>query len=141
MTSLTQLKHLPSLSASGAQSLIVSAQHLAAKRQLSVAVAIVDSSAHLLAFLRLDHAPLVSIEVAIGKARTAALLGGPSRAFEEMINNGQIAMLSAPGLTPLKGGVPILINGQVCGAVGVSGSSGDNDEALAQEIATTFANV
>ena len=67
----------------------------------------------------------------IGKARTAAIYRRPSRVFEEQIRDGRVAALALADATPLQGGVPVLINGRVVGAVGVSGDSPQVDEEIA----------
>lgn len=108
---------------------------LAAEKKLNLSFAITDRSGALLAFARMDDASLVTIEVAIQKARTAALLKSPSKVFEDFVNNGQPSMATTPGILPLQGGVPIIINNEIVGAVGVSGSSGENDNAMAKELA------
>lgn len=108
---------------------------LADERSLTLFLAIVDCSGLPPAFVRMDEAAPVTAEVAIGKARTAAYLGAPSKLFEDMINTGQASMATVPGLLPLQGGVPVLLEGAVIGAVGVSGSSGENDQDIATRIA------
>lgn len=79
----------------------------------------------------MDTAQVASINVGIGKARTAAIYRRPSRVFEEQIKNGRIAALALADATPLQGGVPVLIEGKVVGAVGVSGDSPQADEEIA----------
>ncbi|HVI52489.1 MAG TPA: heme-binding protein [Candidatus Sulfotelmatobacter sp.] len=128
----------PSLSLRGCRLLIESALALAHERGLRITVAVTDPAGALLAFQRMDGAAPVTADVAIGKARTASLLRAPSKLFEDMINDGQTAMLSAPGLVPLQGGEPVLLEGQVCGAVGISGSAGETDQKLAADVAATF---
>jgi glc operon protein GlcG len=126
------------LSLRGCRLLIESALALAHERGLRITVAVTDPAGALLAFQRMDGAAPVTADVAIGKARTASLLRAPSKLFEDMINDGQTAMLSAPGLVPLQGGEPVLLEGQVCGAVGISGSAGETDQKLAADVAATF---
>lgn len=110
---------------------------LAAARSLGAApsVAVVDDAGHLLAFLRADGSFAAGAEVSVGKARTAALFKKPTRAFEESINKGRYALLDAAGqplFTPLQGGVPIEVSGEIVGAVGVSGAaSAAQDEEIA----------
>jgi glc operon protein GlcG len=76
-------------------------------------------------------AQIASVNVGIGKARTAAIYRRPSRVFEEQIRDGRVAALALADATPLQGGVPILINSKVVGAVGVSGDSPQVDEEIA----------
>jgi glc operon protein GlcG len=79
----------------------------------------------------MDSAQVASVNVGIGKARTAALYRRPSRVFEEQIKNGRIAALALADATPLQGGVPVTIDGRVVGAVGVSGDTPQVDEEIA----------
>jgi glc operon protein GlcG len=98
----------------------------------NVTIAIVDEGGHLLYLRRLDDAPPISSEMAPGKARTAALGRRESRLYEEAIRQGRTAFLSAPLTAMLEGGVPIVVNGDVIGAVGVSGVKSDQDAAGAR---------
>ena len=96
------------------------------------AVAVVDASGNLLAFERLDGTFAASSQIAIGKARTAAIFKQRTRVFEELVNNGRTAMAALTDFTPLIGGVPVVIDGQVVGAIGVSGAaSAQQDEEVA----------
>ncbi|TBV08835.1 GlcG/HbpS family heme-binding protein [Stutzerimonas kirkiae] len=116
----------------GAQRAIAAALAEAEKNGWVIAVAVVDSGGELVAFHKADGAIGISPSVAIGKARTAALLRQPSKNFEDYINDGRPSFLSTPGTTPLEGGIPIIVDGQVVGAVGVSGAHGPNDSQVAQ---------
>jgi uncharacterized protein GlcG (DUF336 family) len=99
----------------------------------AVAISIVDDGGHPLWLVRLDGASPISAYIAPEKARTAAMGRRESRAYEEMINQGRTAFLSAPGLQAmLEGGVPILVDGQVVGAVGVSGVKASEDAQVAR---------
>ncbi|CAM2151644.1 putative heme-binding protein GlcG [Pararobbsia alpina] len=98
-----------------------------------VAIAIVDDGGHPLALERLDNCAPVSAYIAIEKARTAALGRRESKAYEDMINGGRTAFLSAPVLSgTLEGGVPVVVDGQVIGAVGVSGVKAPEDAQVAK---------
>jgi uncharacterized protein GlcG (DUF336 family) len=104
----------------------------AAKNAWAVTIAIVDDGGHLLWLQRLDGAAPISAHIAPGKARTAALGRRESRGYEEMINQGRVSFLSAPTLEAmLEGGVPILVQGQCVGAVGVSGVKSSEDVQIA----------
>jgi glc operon protein GlcG len=129
----------PTLSLAGADVLAALAQDEARRRGVALCIALVDAAGHLLAFRRMDGAGLVSIEVAIGKARTAALLRAPSRLFEEKIDGGAPSVLSAPGLVPLRGGVPVRLGAGQVGAIGISGAAGEVDEAVAMAAVAAFA--
>lgn len=98
-----------------------------------VAIAVVDDGGHLLGLRRLDGAAPMGSYVAQHKARSAALGRKPTRVFEEMINGGRMAYLSVPELEgTMTGGVPVEIDGQVVGAIGVSGVTPDQDEQTAK---------
>ena len=97
----------------------------------AVSIAVCDAGGHALWLQRLDGAPLMSAQVAPEKARTCALTGKPSKAFEDMVNNGRYAALAMP-VTPLEGGEPIVIDGRVIGAVGVSGVKASEDAQVAR---------
>jgi glc operon protein GlcG len=86
----------------------------------------------LLVLERLDDTQVASVDVGIAKARTAAIFRRPSKVFEDQVKNGRVAALALPGAVALQGGVPIIINGKVVGAVGVSGNSPQEDEDIAK---------
>lgn len=99
----------------------------------SVAVAVVDDGGHLLAMQRMEDCAAVSAYIAIEKARTAALGRRETKLYEDMINNGRNAFLSVPVITAtLEGGVPVLHEGHVVAAVGVSGVKPDQDAQVAK---------
>ena len=101
--------------------------------QWVVTIAIVDDGGHLLWLQRLDGAAPISSHIAPAKARTAALGRRESRVYEEMINQGRMSFLSAPLLEGmLEGGVPVMVNGQCVGAVGVSGVKSNEDAQIAR---------
>jgi len=81
---------------------------------------------------RLDDTQVASVEVGIGKARTAAIFRRASKVFEDQIREGRVAALALPGATPLQGGIPITANGKVIGAIGVSGNTPQEDEDIAK---------
>ncbi|WP_232503512.1 GlcG/HbpS family heme-binding protein [Pseudogulbenkiania sp. NH8B] len=97
----------------------------------AVSIAVCDAGGHALWLQRMDGAPLMSAAVAPEKARTCVLSGKPSKAFEEMVNNGRFAALAMP-VVPLEGGEPIVVGGQVIGAVGVSGVKAGEDAQVAR---------
>jgi glc operon protein GlcG len=120
-----------SLSLAGARRILAAAETEARKRGVGVVTVVVDEEGHLIALSRMDDAQVASVEVGIGKARTAAIFRRPSRVFEEQIRDGRVAALALAGATPLQGGVPVLQGGVVIGAVGVSGDSPQVDEEIA----------
>lgn len=108
------------------------AEQEALKNNWAVSIAICDAGGHALWMQRMDGAPLMSAQVAPAKAHTCVLGGGkPSKVFEDMVNNGRFAALSMP-ITPLEGGEPIVVDGQVIGAVGVSGVKAPEDAQIAR---------
>jgi len=104
----------------------------AQNNQWAVTIAIVDDGGHPLALERLDGCPPISAYIATEKARTSALGRRDSKGYEEMVNGGRYAFLSAPLLTSLEGGVPIIGGGHVIGAVGVSGVKAEHDAQVAR---------
>jgi glc operon protein GlcG len=88
---------------------------------------------------RLDDMQVASVEVGIGKARTAAIFRRPSKVFEDQVRDGRVAALALPGATPLQGGVPIVFEGKVIGAIGVSGNTPQEDEDIAKAGAASAA--
>jgi glc operon protein GlcG len=108
-----------------------SAQAEAARRHATVVIVVVDDGGYPIVLRRLDDTQVASVDVGIGKARTAAIFRRPSRVFEEQIRDGRVAALALPGATPLQGGVPIELDGKVIGAIGVSGNTPAEDEAIA----------
>ena len=97
----------------------------------AVSIAICDAGGHALWLQRMDGAPLMSAMVAPEKARTCVLSGKPSRVYEEMVNNGRFAALKMP-VVPLEGGEPIIVDGTVIGAIGVSGVKAGEDAQVAR---------
>lgn len=97
-----------------------------------VTIAVADDGGHLLGLLRLDGAAPISAHIAPEKARAAAMGRRETKGYEDMINQGRIAFLSAPLQGMLEGGVPIVVDGQVVGAVGVSGVKSSEDVQIAR---------
>ena len=104
----------------------------ARKNGWNVAIAIVDASGGLILFQKIDDTQPGSIAVSQGKARAAALFKRPSKALEEAIAAGKLPFLSVEGIVPMQGGLPVVVDGKVIGAVGVSGVSSAQDEQVAQ---------
>jgi glc operon protein GlcG len=119
--------------------IIEAARAEAERNQWAVAIAVVDDGGHPLALLRLDNCAPISSHIAAEKARTAALGRRESKQYEDMINNGRTAFLSAPLAGTLEGAVPVVFNGQVIGAVGVSGVKADQDAQVAKAGAAAVA--
>src|SRR3954465_15668882 len=135
-----QIADKKSLNLQGAKQVIAAAQ-AEAKRVNAPGgvVAVVDDGGNLIAVERLDGTFSAGANISIGKARTAALFKKPTKFFEDIIKNGRTAMVALNDFTPLQGGVPILIDDQIVGAVGVSGAaSAQQDEELAIAGAEAF---
>src|SRR5271166_501107 len=115
-----------------AKKIASAAEAEAKRRHLTAVIVIVDDGGHPLLLHRLDDTQVASVDVAIGKARTAAIFRRPSKDFEDQIRQGRVAALALPGATPLQGGVPIVLDGKVIGAIGVSGESPQEDEDVAK---------
>ena len=98
----------------------------------AVAIAVVDDGGHPLALERLDGCAPIGAYIATEKARSAAIGRRETKGYEDMVNGGRSAFLSAPLLTSLEGGVPVLVEGQVVGAVGVSGVKAEQDAQVAK---------
>jgi uncharacterized protein GlcG (DUF336 family)/mannose-6-phosphate isomerase-like protein (cupin superfamily) len=127
-----QLAEKRSLTLDGARRIIAAAKQEARRNNEGGVIAVVDDGGNLIALERLDETFAAGAKISIGKARTAALFKRPTRAFEDIIKNGRTAMVALEDFTPLQGGVPVTIGGQVVGAVGVSGAaSAQRDEEVA----------
>ena len=101
------------------------------------AIAVVDEGGNLVALERLDNTFAAGANISIGKARTAVLFKRPTKFFEDAINKGRTAMTTLNDFTPLQGGIPIIVDGQVIGAIGVSGAASAQQD---EELAITGAN-
>ena len=126
------MKHKPVLTRDDVARILDHARAEAQANQWAVTIAIVDDGGHPLALERLDGAAPVSAYIATEKARTSAMGRRASGDYEEMIKAGRNAFLSAPLTAMLEGGVPIVVDGQVIGAVGVSGVKSSEDAQVAR---------
>jgi uncharacterized protein GlcG (DUF336 family) len=127
---LLKTKH--ELELADVKAIAAAAEAEALKNKWAVTIAIVDDGGHLLWLQRLDGAAAVSAHIAPSKARSAALGRRDTKGYEDMINNGRTAFLSAPTLDGLlEGGVAIMKDGQCLGAVGVSGVKASEDAQVA----------
>lgn len=112
---------------------LAAAQEEADKNSWPVAIAVVDGGGHLVALHRLDNTQYGSVEVAIQKAKTAALFRRPTKVFEDILAQGGagLRILKLPGALPLEGGVPIILDGKIIGGIGVSGVQSGQDAQIA----------
>jgi len=121
-----------SLNMDGARKVIAAAVAEANAKKTTGVIAVVDDGGNLMALERIDGTFAAGANISIGKARTALLFQKPTKFFEDVVNKGRTAMVALDGFTPLQGGVPISVDGQIVGAVGVSGAaSAQQDEELA----------
>ena len=128
-----QLRPVQNVAAEGAQRALTAALAEARERGWAVSIAVVDAAGELVAFARMDGAPYSSVDVSQAKARSAARFRRPTKAFDSTLTAGRLAILGLEGATPVEGGVPIVVGGQVVGAVGVSGVTSAQDAQVAQK--------
>jgi glc operon protein GlcG len=116
-----------------AEKMIAAAQKEAEMRGLAGVIAVVDDGGWPIMVVRMDNAAyLASVELAPGKARTAALFKKPSQSLEDAINNGRIAAITARGFVEMQGGLPIVVDGQVIGGIGASFDTPEHDVQIAE---------
>jgi glc operon protein GlcG len=120
------------VAADGAQRAIAAALAEAKKQGWQVSIAVVDNSGDLVSFLRMDGAPVSSVDIAQAKARTAARMRRATRILDSTLTAGRTPILGLTGITPVEGGVPIVLDGEVIGAVGVSGATSAQDAQVAR---------
>jgi glc operon protein GlcG len=101
----------------------------AAKNNWTMAVAVVDPGGDLVYYEKMDNTQLGSAKVSVNKARSAALFKRPSKAFQDALASGGAGMrvLGIEGAVPVEGGVPLVVDGKIIGAIGVSGDASDHD--------------
>lgn len=114
-----------------AKKMVAAGEAEARKNGWNVAITVVDANGDLILFQKLDETQPGSIKVSQGKARTAALFKRPTKAMEEMIASGKTAFLAVEGIIPIQGGLPVVVDGKVIGAIGVSGVTSAQDEQVA----------
>lgn len=113
---------------------MAAAEEEAKRNGWSVAIAVVDSGGHLIMLQKLDGTQHSSVDVAIGKARTAVNFRRPTKYYEDAIaaGGGGLRFLAMPGMTPFEGGIPIIVDGAIIGGIGVSGVRSDMDARIAE---------
>lgn len=123
-----------SISADSAKKLAAAAIAEARKNNWAMAVAVVDTGGYLVYFERMQDTQLGSVEVAIEKAKSAALFRRPTKSFQDTLAAGGagLRLLGLTGAIPVEGGIPIIVDGKLVGAVGASGGSSDQDGRTAQ---------
>lgn len=138
VNSFAQLIEKKVLTLEAAEKVAAAAQEEAKKKNATVVIVVVDDGGYPLVMKRLNDTQVASVEVGIGKARTAAIFRRPTKDFEDQIKNGRTASLVLPGATPLQGGLPLIIDGKVVGAIGVSGNTPQEDEDIAKAGVVAF---
>ena len=135
-----QLADKKVLTLDGAKKIAAAAEAEARKNNWNVVIAVVDDGGHLLYLQRIDGTQTGSIDVAIQKARTAQAFKRPTKVFEDAIAGGRNALIALHGALPLEGGLPIVVGGQLVGAIGVSGVKSTEDGQIAKAGADSLAN-
>jgi glc operon protein GlcG len=125
-----QTATVPVLSLVSAKQAAVAAREVALANQWSVAIAIVDAAGRLMYFERLEGTQPASVDIAIGKARTAAEFRRSTKVFEDAIAEGRLTLM-ALDIVPFEGGLPIIVDGYVVGAIGISGATPAQDGVIA----------
>jgi glc operon protein GlcG len=113
----------------------------ARENKWNVCIAVVDDGGHLIYFQRLDGTQYGSVNVSQRKAETAIGFKRPSKTFEEGVAGGRNALLGLPGAVPLEGGLPLIVDGEMIGAIGVSGVTAQQDGMIAQAGADSLAGI
>jgi uncharacterized protein GlcG (DUF336 family) len=126
-----QLVDHKALTLAEAKKIVAAAQADAAKSNLTMAIAVVDDGGHLLLFEKMDGTQTGSINVAIAKARSAALFKRPTKVFEDAVAGGRTVVMSLDGVLPIEGGLPMTAGGRVIGGIGVSGGTAPQDGVVA----------
>ena len=129
------------LDTGGVETVMRAAEQVAREKRFRVVIAVVDAWGHLLQLRRTAGAQPASDQVAIDKARTAAIFVRPSREIEEQVSGGRLGALALHGAAALTGGVPLRVDGEVVGAIGTSGETPDEDEAISLAGAATEPSV
>src|SRR5262245_1284328 len=130
-----------SLTLEVARQIAASAEKHARENKWNVCIAIVDDGGHLIYFQRMDGTQYGSVVVSQKKAQTAIGFKRPSKTFEEGVAGGRNALLGLPGAVPLEGGLPLTIDGDIIGAIGISGVTAQQDGMIAQAGADSLAGI
>jgi glc operon protein GlcG len=135
---MPKVRDLPVLTLEGATALADAAEAEARRREWTVAIAVVTPQAGLIHFRCMDGTQPGSQQVAIEKARTAANFKRPTKALEDALVAGRTGLLSMPGIITLEGGVPVVVNNQIVGAIGISGMQSAQDGVIAAAALEAF---
>jgi glc operon protein GlcG len=135
---MTHTRTIPALTLDGAKAIVAAAEAEGIKNGWNVSIAIVDAAGGLVVFHRLENTQPASEMIAIGKARTSARFKRPSKALEESVAGGRLALLAVSDALPMQGGLPIIVDDDVIGAIGVSGVTAAQDEQVAHAGVAAF---
>ena len=128
-----QLLQKKALSLEAARKMVAAAEAEAERNHWRGVVAVVDDGGWIILLERMDHAALTAgVELAAGKARSAALFKKPTQALEEAINHGRYAAITARGFIEMQGGLPVVVDGEVIGGIGASFATPEEDEQVAK---------
>lgn len=127
-----QLATKKALTLAAAKQIAAAAETEAVNNKWNVVIAILDEGGHLLYLQRADETQIGSVDVAIQKARSAVQFKRPTKAFEDALTGGRQAILRLPGAMPVEGGLPIVVDGRIIGAIGVSGVQSNQDGIIAK---------
>jgi glc operon protein GlcG len=136
-----KLNFKPVLTLAAAKQLVAAAEAKAVEQNWPVVIVIVDDAGQLLLFQRMDGAMKASIEIAMKKAVSAALYKRPTKSFEEALIGGRQAILGLPDAIPVAGGLPLYLQGEVVGAIGVSGVKAEEDSEVASAASALLATL
>jgi len=130
-TVTAQLADTKTLTTAAVKAILAHAESTARANNWNLSIAVTDAAGDLLGFIKLDNASAGSVQISLGKARTAARFGRPTKVFADRVLSDTLTFLSIEGLVTLQGGLPIIVGGRVIGAVGVSGATSAQDEQVA----------
>jgi glc operon protein GlcG len=133
-----QLADKKALTLTIAKQIAAATEQAAAKNQWHMFVAIVDDGGNLMYLERMDDAQLASLDVSLAKARSALMFKRPTKYFEDAVHNGFTPVLKVPNAMPIEGGIPLIFDGKVIGAIGVSGGTPQQDGQASQAGADAF---
>jgi glc operon protein GlcG len=136
--STAQLTTKKALTLEAAKKIAAHAESEAMKNKWTMVIVIVDDGGNVMYLERMDNTQIGSIEVATQKAKTAISFKRPTKTFEERALAGRNVLLALPGVVPIEGGLPIVIDGQYLGAIGVSGGASDQDGIVAKAALDAF---
>lgn len=136
-----QLETKKALTLAAAKQIAAAAEAEATGNKFAMVITVLDDGGNLIFQERMDDAQLASIQISMGKAHTALAFKRPTKAMEDAVAGGRNAILSLPGAVTVEGGLPLVVDGKVIGAIGVSGGTSQQDGQVAKAGADTFAKL